>query len=409
MLTVEAFLEWIAKGDGNSEQSVAALLDASPMAVSPETSVAEGTLIMSSGISDALAITSDGSPHSSLEAVVTIRNLGQAFGDHPVDILREIAHARDPRALRDLNHRARQFTLRFLNDASSTDWLTRFTSTADIAIVKRLIAIVAPEHIHRRWCFCGPSGRGEALPRLSPEIVLIDDADRYAAVLRLVSEQLEECGYLPSAERPFEPSFYVASIDEWKKRYLGWVGDPILKQIYNAYPFFDLRPILGIDDVWREFEAAVLRAVNREFLHVVSNDCLTNLPPLTFFQNMVLDEAGEETHVFRLEETALRPLVYVGRVFGLATRKAFSTSTLERYALAQHSWPANATIFREASEALRIVLWQQGRVGIRDETGGAVLPPALLGAYDRQLLKSCFRSITRLLEFTGELEWLKAL
>jgi CBS domain-containing protein len=153
----------------------------------------------------------------------------------------------------------------------------------------------------------------------------------------------------------------------------------------------------------------VAGAVDREFLHVVSNDCLTNLPPMTFFQNMVLDEAGEETSVFRLEETALRPLVHVGRVFGLATRKTFGTSTLERFATAQKAWPAQAAIFREASEALRIVLWQQGRVGIREETGGAELPPSLLGAYDRQLLKSCFRSIMRLLEFTGELEWLKTL
>ena len=34
------------------------------------------------------------------------------------------------------------------------------------------------------------------------------------------------------------------------------------------------------------------------------------------------------------------------------------------------------------------------------------LPPSLLGRHDRQLLKSGFRSIHRLLEFTADSQWL---
>jgi hypothetical protein len=102
-------------------------------------------------------------------------------------------------------------------------------------------------------------------------------------------------------------------------------------------------------------------------------------------------------------------LVDVGRVFGLATGKVFRSSTFERFATAQTSWPEYAPIFREASEALRIVLWQQGRFGITQATSGAELPPAALGPYDRQIMKSAFRAILRLIEFTGNLEWLKVL
>ena len=71
--------------------------------------------------------------------------------------------------------------------------------------------------------------------------------------------------------------------------------------------------------------------------------------------------------------------------------------------------PEHESIFREASETLRIVLWQQGRIGISQGTDGSELPPALLGRYDRQILKSGFRSILRLLEFTANPEWLKTL
>src|SRR4029077_9373333 len=123
----------------------------------------------------------------------------------------------------------------------------------------------------------------------------------------------------------------------------------------------------------------------------------------------VVDETGAETAVFRLEHSVLRPLVDVGRVFGMAEKKVFGSSTFERFARARVLLPEHATIFREASETLRIVLWQQGRVGISQGTAGSGLPPALLSRYDRQVLRSGFRSILRLLEFTADLEWLNTL
>ena len=118
---------------------------------------------------------------------------------------------------------------------------------------------------------------------------------------------------------------------------------------------------------------------------------------------------GEESPVFRLERSALRPLVDVGRVFGFAGRRIFGWSTLERLEIAGSLFPEHQTVFREAAETLRIVLWLQGRVGISQGTSGAELPPALVSRHERQLLKSGFRSIHRLLEITAALSWAEAL
>jgi hypothetical protein len=54
---------------------------------------------------------------------------------------------------------------------------------------------------------------------------------------------------------------------------------------------------------------------------------------------------------------------------------------------------------------LRILLWQQGRIGIDQQTTGSELPPSLLSRHDRHVLKSGFRSILRLLELTGNSPW----
>ena len=153
----------------------------------------------------------------------------------------------------------------------------------------------------------------------------------------------------------------------------------------------------------------IASAVDSDFLRVLANDCLATLPPLTFFQDAVIEESGEQSSIFRLEHSALRPLVDVGRVFGVAARTVLGRSTLERFTLARALVPDHESIFRDASETLRIVLWQQGRVGISQGTAGFELPPAVLSRSDRHRLKSGFRSILRLIEFTAEMTWLEAL
>jgi signal-transduction protein with cAMP-binding, CBS, and nucleotidyltransferase domain len=110
--------------------------------------------------------------------------------------------------------------------------------------------------------------------------------------------------------------------------------------------------------------------------------------------------------VFRLQHSALGPLVDVGRVFGLSAGCGLSGSTSERLRVAKSMLPEHQPIFRDAIETLRVVLYQQARLGIRSQTNGDELPPALLSRHDRQVLKACFRSILRLLEFTAGRQWL---
>jgi hypothetical protein len=79
---------------------------------------------------------------------------------------------------------------------------------------------------------------------------------------------------------------------------------------------------------------------------------------------------------------------------------------LDRLATTRTLLPDHEKIFRDAADTFRVVLWQQGRVGISQGSSGAELPPALLSRQDRHVLKSGFRSILRLIEFTADREWL---
>jgi len=243
-------------------------------------------------------------------------------------------------------------------------------------------------------------------------LLILDDDHNHSLssdVYRRVVEATASCGCLPVADMPFELPFYSATATEWKRRYHDWLRDPVLQEMYKARPLFDLRPVHGRQQLWQTIETSVGDAMDKDFLYVLANDCLSSLPPMTFFQDAVVDDSGEQSAIFRLEHSALRPLVDVGRVFGMAGKNVLGTSTLERFAIARRLMPEQASIFAEASDTLRVVLWQQGRIGISQNTDGAELPPALLSRYDRQVLKSGFRSILRLFEFMADPQWLKTL
>lgn len=412
LLTARSFLECAATG-GDVEQPAVTLTRDRPVTVNDEASVATAALALAAVNAAAVTITADGTPAGQVQGLLTGEELGVVFGDRPHEILRDIRRAANLEQLRDANQRSRLLTRRYLTSGTSTVWLSAYLSLVDAAVLKRIVAMTVPETASCCWCFCGSSGRAESLTAVAPDIVvLMGDDDKESggqAALKRVYDSIAECGYIPAADDGFEPSFHAATLSDWKQRYQEWIGDPILKKIYRARPFFDLRPITGSESLCRELEAHIFNAVSREFLYIAANDCLGTLPPLTFFQNAVVDESGAERSVFRLEETALNPLVDVARVFGIATGKVFGSSTLDRFAKASRVHPEDASVFEEASVTFRTVLWQQGRVGLAQRSSGAELPPALLSPYDRQVLRSGFQSILRLLQWFENLEWVKSI
>jgi CBS domain-containing protein len=357
----------------------------------------------------ALAITTDGTLEGRLQAIVTPADLALLFGEQPATLLHAIRLASGMQELRELNQRARALTLEYLTGAAAVEWLARLTHLIDAAIVTRVLGLVGAEHPPGCWCFAGSSGRGESLTRLAPHllVLLAKGEDQVAArnTHQRVLDALSECDYLPR-ELTFETPFYVASTQEWMARYRDWIRDPVMQEMSRARTLFDLRPIHGRRSWWQQIDTTLTEHVNRDFLHVLANDCLASLPPLTFFQDAVVDSGGEHVSTFRLEHSALRPLVDVGRVFAMAAGKVLGRSTVDRFATARALLPEHEKVFREAADTFRVVLWQQGRVGISLGTSGVDLPPALLSRHDRHVLKAGFRSILRLLEFTAERAWL---
>jgi CBS domain-containing protein len=414
VITGADVLRWIGDGGDDLASSAGKLARGGACTAPSSATVSECILRMSEAGADAVAITEDGSPAGRLVGVAAAADLSLAFSEQPLSILQDIAHAPSMAVLRRLNLRARGFLLEQLASPLSVDWLTRYTHRVDAAILTRVLDFVDWPAGECSWCFAGAAGRQEALTLTAPEtaVILRDEAAQgdYAAAYARIPDALSECGYVPAPASPPDPAFGCATLREWSERFRAWVRDPVRTRVYEARPLFDLGPAFGPDGLWRKLESTAAAEIRGEpsFVLLLANDSLANLPPLTFFRDLVVDEAGEQAGVFHLEQSALQPLVDAGRVLGIVAGQALGASSLERFALARTAMPEHESIFREAAETLRVMLYHQGRAGIRQRDGGAELSPALLSRYDRQVLKSGFRSILRLLEFIEGRRWMEA-
>src|SRR5262245_18196511 len=178
----------------------------------------------------------------------------------------------------------------------------------DVAIVRRILELSGVNDGHGCCCFSGVAGRAESIPGVAPQLVVIVEHDDALTTAKTVFERVRDClfvsGYLPDTAATFDPAFHVATVGEWKTRYSGWIQDPVRRQMYLARTRFDLRALHGDRSLRNAVQTTVTAADDRDFVHVLANDCLASLPPLTFFQDVVIDSGGERHETFPLGHSA---------------------------------------------------------------------------------------------------------
>ncbi len=402
MLTTNDLLRSAAAGTLDVSQPVSSLGLTSPDFVRPDVEVGPAVVALVTSQSPAIAITSDGTPEGALQKWFDASGLVTAFGDHPVSILDSIRGAGAIASLRNLVQRAYAFALDHFGSPLAVDWVAEFLCQVDAAVLRRILCLTGASTADAAWCFAGTAARREHVAPSAHFIVRIGD-DGSSAPVNAVRAALAECGYFHA------PRVESATLPEWQDRYRQWIGNPLGGGLSEALPYLDLSAFAGPAQPVEDLTRLVRSAIHDSpvFVQLLANDCLDSLPPLTFFRDQVVDESGQHQDVFRLEQTVLRPLSDVARVFGIASGRALAGSTLERFEFARSFLPAQTLLFKQAADSLRVALHLQANIGIRLGNDGADIPPEWLSRQDRQTLKTGFRTILRLLEFTAGLQWLE--
>jgi signal-transduction protein with cAMP-binding, CBS, and nucleotidyltransferase domain len=118
-----------------------------------------------------------------------------------------------------------------------------------------------------------------------------------------------------------------------------------------------------------------LLAGHTGFLQLLANDCLANLPPLTFYKGLVVEDGGASSENLDLRQAVILPLVDTARVFGLRWGQR-EPGTWERFAAAERREQGQERLFAAAREAYRIASAHRGRLGLAAGDAGSLINPS---------------------------------
>ncbi|MDX2151406.1 MAG: putative nucleotidyltransferase substrate binding domain-containing protein [Bryobacteraceae bacterium] len=312
---------------------------------------------------EAVSVTPEGTPGGRVEGILTRQEFALFAGADPISLLREIAASQCEQELTALLHRAGRMVLDGLAQPHDVDDCARVGTAATVAAARArrrwLVESGGAPAEGGCWLIRGEAARGENLA---------------------VSEAELTC---------------LSMDGELLRFYRQTAGEPLLNSLHARRSAFDIRMVAG-DRTLFTLLIETIRTALRESpmtIPLLANDTLAQLPPLAFFQDLVLDLDGASYTTLDLDGSAVAPMADAARVFALAAGRLEVSGTLDRFHMAATDFPAGAQVFQQAAEAFRIALYYKALRGPRLAPGG-------LRKLDQRLLKTVFTSVQRLLDFT---------
>ena len=422
VVTTDDFRDHVATARVAPDARIDAIMQAAPPTASPNGRVGDYLLVMMQAGVELAAVTADGTTGTPVEGLVTSRDLVVRHGADPAGLALDLRRAPSFSELAALHGRIRGLVVEQLVDAASLGWLLPAVGELHGALVRRVVELatadcvadgLAPLELDTCWLHFGSAGRQELLTAHDADYGLVyadppTGAEAQAraqvdALTERVGTGLRAAGFrMSSGSRPVDPLSWCQPRSVWTERFSGWIHDPVRQQIYLARALFDLRGLAGPSPLVRSLHRHLVVELDRTdaFIPVLANDTLSNQPPLTFFEGLVVDDEERTTSHLDIVRSALGPLTDIARVFALDAADVETVSTYRRLeqAAARHS--EHRAVLEEAAEAFRIALFHRARAGLRAGHDGALIDPASLTRYERTVLKSAFRAVTGLLELT---------
>ncbi|WOO42160.1 DUF294 nucleotidyltransferase-like domain-containing protein [Rubellicoccus peritrichatus] len=414
----------VATGDIAIDAPASALMSSPVVTIKPGLTAGELLLKMLHFRVHHLCVTADGTDQTPIIGILTERNLSLLHGRLPTILTNEIQVAKTTEELAKARERTDELVFYYLETEAPIPWIASFVAEIDGAITERALDL-AQEKLSRRgqngpgtpfcWLAFHSEGRRERLLR-SPQRsgIIFTDPDQgtgeataayYRDLACEVRDILKVCGFLlePNERRADNPR-WCRPLSTWKGYYTAWIKDPIENEILRQTPFFDLRIIAGEKSLGDELIEHIQSELGKHpnFIPLLANDAMENLPPVTIFRDSVMDKSGMLWSSIDTKAHALYPMVDLARVMALQFGLSDTTSTIERFQKLKELVPEEAKLFGEAAEAFQFALLIQTRFGLSRGDEGQFIRPGELNLIQKEQIKTLFRTVARLLEFAAE-------
>ena len=403
----------IARGRVPTEAAVGEIMRRPVISVSPQATPQDALLAMIRHGIRHLCVTEDGTPQSQALGMISEGSVSLSQRRDPLALGQEIRRADSPSSLRAMGQ---ELDLLLAGDLSSPDdvpWCTRLATETRRAMFRRVESWArekaGPAPGPLALVLTGQAGRGELLTATNLAAAgLAADHENVRCygqdLLGSIDELLAASGFPAApATTPEEAGARCRTVGAWSEFFRSLVRDPMGGEIWKQMALFDLLVVAG-DPALLETVFSALReemAARPNFIRLLANDALGNLPPVTIYEGYAVEADGLARETIDLQDYALGPVSDVARVFHLDGGDLRATGTIERLAAAAVRFPQGADIFAQGARAFRVAQYFRAGQGLRDGNDGRELRPAALSRTEQVQLKSAFRDIGALIAFTA--------
>jgi len=307
----------------------------------------------------------------------------------------------------------RRLAQRTLAEGGAAEPLTQMISTLNDHLSVRLIELTRAEFELPKlpWCWLafGSEGRYEQTLSTDQDNGLVfacpdgeADAARQAFLpfAAEVNRRLDACGFpLCKGNVMASNPELCLSVNEWHRRFGGWLRSTTPQALLDASIYFDFRPIYGDEDLAEELSDWLRKHVPGAtlFLRFMAENALRARPPLGLFRDFSFDANKEFPRTIDLKASGARLFVDVARILALANGIA-ETGTPQRLRAAAEM----GKIGRDDVGAIVDAFFFLQQLRLRVQQEGAPMglanrvDPARLNELDRFVLKEALKQAKKL-------------
>ena len=356
-----------------------------------------------------------------ISKMLTTHDIMVAQGSSPYFLFREIQTQRRISGLYELSRKIPMIVRPLIEEGAKACNVTRMISVLNDHVLDRLLTLLqeelGPPPIPFSWLLLGSEGRQEQIfkGRQANAVLYGNCPDERTAgeakeYFRTLSEQairhLMACGY------PSESGEITASNTKWRQPqsvwdgyFQDWCGFPDRERNFDPAIFFDFRSGAGNVSLSEKLKEQVhtLTRGNDPFLVYLAQHCTSLEPPLSFYEDSVVEKDGQYGDTLDLEGKGLVFFVDFSRVMSLKYGIS-KTNTLERLRSLGEKQHVPGDLGSELIEAYELLMHirlvhQLHLIEDGQEPNNKVRPGDLSGL-EKQTLKEVFEVIRRLQDFT---------
>lgn len=410
------FTRKVIAGTISPSEPITQLMTSPVITLPPNTTIAQFTIrSIRSGIRR-IVVTEDGTDQTPIVGILSERDVLSMQGNNPSTLVKRILKARSIEKLKNLRNRADEIIISYLKQEVSIEFIADIITEINDALIHKAIEISLERLKKERttipdlkwtWLSLGSEGRGEQLLRTDQDNAIVyenpkeEEAERakdyFLTLGTYIVDILVECGFERcKGDIMASNPKWTQSLDGWKNHFSSWLNTPDPDSVMHGNIFFDFRAGYGDTAMTNELSEFIFDQVDKRpgpFAAFFVSDATSNPPPLSFFNNFIVEKSGKNKDLFDIKKRAMMPLASAARVLCIADKIKGVNNTFERYRKLAELHPNQTIIFEEAAEAYEIFMRHRALNAFENNNSGRFISPKNLNKIERQTLRTAFKSI----------------